>query len=572
MFLKIAARTVAVLLVLAVSLVLYILFGDLSVHKDRILNAASDATGFYIASTGPFGLDVGRNITLSASGISIANPAWPDEHALATADSLELVVDARSILSGPIEVNSIAISGARVKLRSAADGRANWMPAAEPAKQAGAETSGPAPLIHLIEVDDVRISHEEADAMLFNSETTALRMRRTGHNLYEFELDETLDQVAITARGSMLFATGSSGVTNARIEFDEASLSVTGPTEANASFSGYAAADLSTDKPTVVADIRMSQMNMTTSGGDQAPAEQQNEDDAALLFDTTPLAFSWLDSLNLDAKLSIASANLDGNVLDDLQLTTNIQGAALTIAPVEFILGQGTFEGSLSLAPVNDDYALDVAVNVDKIRLAQMADADQDPATVPPLNARLSLAGQGASLHDIMASSSGKLTARQDSGLLTLQAMGALFSDFLTSIVRTLNPLAEERTYSNLECGIVDVSIVNGIATIEELALQSDRLTIVSSGNIDFETEALDLTLNTKSREGLGVSVGDVANSFIKLGGTLKDPALGVDAVGSVTTTGAAVATGGLSLLAKGLWDRVSSEVDICAQADEASD
>jgi hypothetical protein len=31
-----------------------------------------------------------------------------------------------------------------------------------------------------------------------------------------------------------------------------------------------------------------------------------------------------------------------------------------------------------------------------------------------------------------------------------------------------------------------------------------------------------------------------------------------------MTTTGAAVATGGLSLLAKGLWDRAKASADIC--------
>jgi len=62
------------------------------------------------------------------------------------------------------------------------------------------------------------------------------------------------------------------------------------------------------------------------------------------------------------------------------------------------------------------------------------------------------------------------------------------------------------------------------------------------------------------------VSLGGVVNSFLKVGGTLANPSLGVDAAGSVTATGAAVATGGLSVLAKGLWDRVSAEADICSQ------
>ena len=533
-----ALRSVAALLILAIGLVLYILFGDLSVHKDRILAAASDATGFYIASPGPFDLHVGREISLSASNVTIGNPAWPDEHPLATTATVNVVVDTWSIVSGPLEIDSLAISGAHVNLKSAEDGSANWIPAPDSEAEDDTEEPGPDPLIYLVTLDDVRVSHEEAGETRFFSETSTLHMSRTGPNSYDFDIDETLDGTSFVAKGSLQFA-----------------------------------ANLSVDKPAIDVDISMSQLQVASSDDalPVAPHDESEEDDA-LLFSTEPLSYSWLSSLDLDADIRIANASLDGNELSDLVVVASIQDTALAIGPVEFALGEGKFLGSLELTPADEYYALVIEALVDNLRLAQLADDEQDPATVPPLNATLSLTGTGKSMHEIMASSNGRLSGRQDRGHLNLQSMGALFSDFLTSIVRTLNPLAEERTYTNLECGIFEVAITDGVANIEEMALQSDRLTIVSSGNINFETEALDLTLNTKSREGLGVSVGDVANSFIKLGGTLKEPALGVDAVGSVTTTGAAIATGGLSLLAKGLWDRVSSEVDICAQADASAD
>lgn len=80
------------------------------------------------------------------------------------------------------------------------------------------------------------------------------------------------------------------------------------------------------------------------------------------------------------------------------------------------------------------------------------------------------------------------------------------------------------------------------------------------------------MTLRTKTREGLGVSLGGVAHSFLKVGGTLSDASMGLDAAGSVTTTGTAVATGGLSVLANGLWDRVSAEADICSHPQDSAD
>jgi hypothetical protein len=49
----------------------------------------------------------------------------------------------------------------------------------------------------------------------------------------------------------------------------------------------------------------------------------------------------------------------------------------------------------------------------------------------------------------------------------------------------------------------------------------------------------------------------------------LSSPELAVDEAGVLITGGAAVATGGLSLLAKGLWDRLSKSGDACKQMSE---
>ncbi len=62
------------------------------------------------------------------------------------------------------------------------------------------------------------------------------------------------------------------------------------------------------------------------------------------------------------------------------------------------------------------------------------------------------------------------------------------------------------------------------------------------------------------------MSASAVTNSYIKLGGTLSKPALGVKPLEAVVTTGVAVATAGLSILAKGLADRMTAEIDVCTQ------
>ena len=568
---RIALGSVAALLVLAVGLVLYVLFGDLSVHKDRILAAASDATGFYIGSEGPFELEVGREISLSVDNVTIGNPAWPDEHALATLETFRVVVDTWSVLSGPLEIDSLGIGGAHVNLKSSLDGTANWIPETSSEEEPDEDTSGPPPVLHQLVLDDIRIGFEEDGDMLVFSETSKLHMNRLGPTHFDFDLDKKIGETSLATKGSLQFADDFSDVTSLRLDLDEAAFGQTGSSNISASFSGFIAAELSGDVPSIEADIDVSELRVQSNDEFEAPAEAE-EDEGELLFDTAPLAYSWLDSVELDADLTVASAAINRDTLSNVHIAATVVDGALKIAPFDFTMHEGSFSSSLELGPADGAYALALAADAKALRITHLADENQARETVPPLDATLTLTGTGTSMNAIMASSNGSLSGRQGSGQLNFQAANALFSDVLTSILQTLNPMAEEKVYTDVECSVIDIDITDGVANIEQLALQSDRVTIVGSGSIKFETEALDLAINTKSREGLGISVGGVANSFVKVGGTLKSPALGVDALGGVATTGAAISTGGLSVLAKSLWDRVSSEVDLCAQPDSAAD
>jgi len=79
----------------------------------------------------------------------------------------------------------------------------------------------------------------------------------------------------------------------------------------------------------------------------------------------------------------------------------------------------------------------------------------------------------------------------------------------------------------------------------------------------------LDIGVNPKPREGIGLNLAGFAD-FVRVGGTLSEPTPTTDATGLATAgakIGAAVVTGGLSLVAEGLLDRSAGDVDVCAIA-----
>jgi AsmA protein len=99
------------------------------------------------------------------------------------------------------------------------------------------------------------------------------------------------------------------------------------------------------------------------------------------------------------------------------------------------------------------------------------------------------------------------------------------------------------------------------------MAFQSDKMTLLGHGKVDFRTEKLNLEWITKPRKGIGVSASMLTNPYIRLGGTLSNPALQLKEAEAVVSTGAAVATLGLSLVAKGMYDRVTAEKKVCKKA-----
>lgn len=294
--------------------------------------------------------------------------------------------------------------------------------------------------------------------------------------------------------------------------------------------------------------------------------DEESDVDAEFLFSNAPLDKSWLDSANFDIDVTAGRAILSRADVHDVRIRARLWDTRLDIEPFSFREMDGNVDARLHIQPLEAGYAMNASLAVENMHLGLTASPDHDRSTLPPLTGNFEISGTGNSVHELLGSANGRLDFRQGAGLTQRTVVSQFFDDLVTEVVRTINPLSKAETHNNLECGIFSIDITDGIATIENLALQSDELTIIMSGNVNFESEKLDISLRSKPREGFGVSLGGVANSFLKLGGTLRNPKIQIDAASSVATTGVAVATGGLSLLAKGLWDRVSAEADICKE------
>ena len=97
----------------------------------------------------------------------------------------------------------------------------------------------------------------------------------------------------------------------------------------------------------------------------------------------------------------------------------------------------------------------------------------------------------------------------------------------------------------------------------------TDRIRIVTDSRVNLKDETIELNVRTTPKKGISISAGEILNPYVKVIGTLAAPKLAVDEAGVLLSGGAAVATGGLSVLARAAWTRVSRSKDPCGELTE---
>ena len=189
------------------------------------------------------------------------------------------------------------------------------------------------------------------------------------------------------------------------------------------------------------------------------------------------------------------------------------------------------------------------------------------PLTQSALDFEVYLSGQGGSLDALAATSKGKLDMALGPGRLESSLLSFASGDLVSGLFTALTPFYSGADVCELACGVALFDVENGVAAASRgIAFETGRVNIVGSGTINLGTEELDLALQPMARQGLGVNLASIADLW-QIRGSLNNPQLVVDA-GKITwkafSLGAALATGGISLLAEGLLGRVLKDPHPC--------
>lgn len=183
---------------------------------------------------------------------------------------------------------------------------------------------------------------------------------------------------------------------------------------------------------------------------------------------------------------------------------------------------------------------------------------------------RIDLKAQGLSPAALAANLHGQLDLQIQGLQSRAGALDLIGSDLLSKLVDRLNPLKEKREITEIECAALHLSGKGGVFAEEQaIAVETPETKILGSGEINFAKEKLQFSISPIARKGVGVNISSNVASLVRLGGSFGKPEIEVDPGGllnSGLSTGAAIYTGGLSLLAEGLIKRALHAGSACDQ------
>lgn len=314
---------------------------------------------------------------------------------------------------------------------------------------------------------------------------------------------------------------------------------------------GEVTVELGGDRPKLSADLQSHSLNLADLSpalGKGVPVDANGKtlDSQApkalppdKLLPTYKFEFDRLRSMDADVRLMADSIQTQKVPIERLDLHLKLDDGVLTLDPLVFTLSQGTLAGNVQL-DAREQIAktkMDVRLtgNLEQFKSKKMPKAPLSGV----LHTRAQLVGQGNSVHDIAANANGVLTAIVPHGEIR-QAFAELTG---INVARGLGLLlSKDQEKSEVRCGVATFKVQHGNVETEQVVFDTETVLIQGDGKIDLNNEAFDLDIEGHPKKLRLLRL----RSPVNVRGTLRKPAVSVDAAKTASQAGVAAAIGSL--------------------------
>ena len=323
------------------------------------------------------------------------------------------------------------------------------------------------------------------------------------------------------------------------------------------------------DVPEVTANLHSNRLaHLPLFEADEEEPDPTPEFEDGRLIPDIAVPYDAMKRVNASIIADIDEFQRDRLDLSDIALDARLEGGALDIRTLRLNARSGGLVARAALHPAGGEGEASLQLVARDLAFGLV---EWNPDLAMTMDIDVNLRATGTDLRALAGSADGAVYFNTYGGRLIRNPMiEVMYGSLLEEILNTINPFRETDSYTDFECMIVPVSLADGNVTgAPNIFVSTSKIRMVAEASLDLKTETMKVSVRTTPRRIVSVSAAELINPYVQIVGTLASPKLAVDEAGVLITGGAAVATAGLSLLARGLWERLSKSGDACKQVTE---
>ncbi len=275
------------------------------------------------------------------------------------------------------------------------------------------------------------------------------------------------------------------------------------------------------------------------------------------IFSTDPLPLDSLEEFDLNVSGRLDSLLSTAVTANDIRFTGSLTNGQLALQASSGRISDGKGEFTLAL----DSRAAPPTFKLTSTFENMLGLVQRDTY---PRSGFVSMESRGRSQAELAANATGLMFLELGRGPFDYANSALLTANLATTIFQTLIP-GINRQQHELQCGVTLALVQDGMVnTPYGFAVRTNQADMVANLAVDLRKENLEMNIDARGRQGLGVSVGSVFSNTVRIRGPLSDPSMVPNPTGIAWRTWAAVSTGGLSILGEALLRRVWASDNPC--------
>jgi len=542
------------------------------------------ATGRDLDVRGGIDLKLGLEPKLVLDDVTLSNAAWGKEAQMLRAKQIEVQVALLPLLRKHFEVGSFKLIGPRIALETDSKGTGNWE---FPALPAAAEGTTPAPsgatlsgfLVADVAISDgvvtyrdgktgevTTIAVEQLDMHARDAQSPIIGTFRGKVNDTSVSLDGNfgpLDQFLrkqspypVAVQGEVGGRKGSIGTQVTR-QGNTIGLDSLKVTSGSSALTGNVVVLTGGARPKLTFKLDAQTLSLADFALAAKAVAAKAAAPSRYVFSDTPIDLAALRDFDAEGEVTIGTlALLDGRHLEAVHAQLALANGKLDVPVLQATTFGGTVQGRLQIdASRPTDATLNLHLEAKNLELAPIAAAAGVHRSLQggKTEVKIDVVAHGASPRHWASTASGNVIAVV--GPATLVGKSSVESP-LDRLSNAVDPFRNTDPTTQLHCAVIRLPLKNGIATVDRsIGIETGKLGANASGTVDFRDETIDLSIKPQIRQGIAIPVPQVAE-LVRFHGPFTGPTVGIDATATAATVvrlGAAVSTGGLSILGETL-------------------